>query len=203
MRATPTSLGHIYFASTSSTSFCAQSTFNNNVTLQVEKFTTRMNNIQLAVVALSKLSTMKPSTEYCGKYQMTDSENFDDFMAALGIGYLTRKLGNASKPLITISEVDATASGSSPTKRYSLKQESLVKTTTIEFALGEQIEETTADGRKCKTTFKYVKPGLWMQEMLGTNGGKDSVCLREFFKAGMKVTCTVDNITTVRNYKRV
>ena len=166
-----------------------------------------MSSIQLAIVALSKLSTMKPSTEYCGKYQMTDSENFDDFMAALGIGFLTRKLGNASKPLITISEVDQGSSGSSGSeankKRYSLKQESLVRTTTIDFALGEQFDETTADGRKCRTTFKYVKPGLWMQEMLGTNGGKDSVCLREFFKGGMKVTCTVDNITTVRNYKRV
>ena len=139
---------------------------------------------------------MKPSTEYCGKYQMTDSENFDAFMAALGVGYLTRKLGNASKPLITISEADAT-------KRYSLKQESLVKTTTIEFALGEQFEETTADGRLCSTTIKDVKPGLWMQEMVGTNGGKDSVCLREFFKGSMKVTCTVGNIITVRNYKRV
>ena len=138
-----------------------------------------------------------PSTDYCGKFQMTDSENFDTFMAALGIGYLTRKLGNASKPLITISEVDAAS------RRYSLKQESLVKTTTMEFALDQQFEETTADGRKCMTTFKEVKPGSWMQEMLGTNGGKDSVCLREFLKGGMKVTCTVDDITTVRNYKRV
>ena len=157
----------------------------------------------LAIVAVSKLSTtMKPSTDYCGKYQMTDSENFDDFMAALGIGYLTRKLGNASKPLITISESDASPTATA-NKRYTLKQESLVRTTTIEFALGEQFEETTADGRKCRTTFKGVKPGLWMQEMRGTNGGKDSVCLREFFKGGMKVTCTVDDITTVRNYKRV
>ena len=63
--------------------------------------------------------------------------------------------------------------------------------------------ETTADGRKCLTTFKGVKPGLWMQEMLGTGGGKDSVCLREFSKGGMKVTCTVDDVTTVRSYKRV
>ena len=37
----------------------------------------------------------------------------------------------------------------------------------------------------------------------GTGGGKDSVCLREFSKGGMKVTCTVDDVTTVRNYKRV
>ena len=163
-----------------------------------------MNNLAITALARSKSSsTTKPSTEYCGKYQMTDSENFDAFMAALGIGFLTRKLGNASKPLITISEADDAASGSSAARRYTLKQESLVRTTTIEFALGEQFEETTADGRKCMTTFKGVKPGLWMQEMLGTGGGKDSVCLREFSKGGMKVTCTVDDVTTVRNYKRV
>jgi len=140
---------------------------------------------------------MEPSTEYCGKFQMTDSENFDAFMAALGIGYLTRKLGNASKPLVTISEVDPAK------KKYSFKQESLVKTSTTDFVLGEQFEETTADGRKCMSTFKIVRPGVMIQEMLGTNGGKDSVCLREFFKDNLKVTCTVDDITTVRNYKRV
>ena len=150
----------------------------------------------MAICALSQLPKMKPSTEYSGKFQMTDSENFDAFMAALGIGYLTRKLGNASKPLITISELDAAS------KRYSLKQESLLKTTTIEFALGQQFEETTADGRKCMTTFREERPGLWEQKMRGTNGGKDSVCLREFFNGGMKVTCTVDDITTIRNYKR-
>jgi len=54
-----------------------------------------------------------------GKWQMTESENFDTFMAALGVGYLTRKLGNASKPLVTIEQ---TAPGA-----YSMKQESLVK----------------------------------------------------------------------------
>ena len=37
-----------------------------------------------------------------GKYQLTESENFDKFMGALGVGYLVRKLGNQSKPLVTI-----------------------------------------------------------------------------------------------------
>ena len=122
---------------------------------------------------------MEPSTEYCGKFQMTDSENFDSFMAALGIGYLTRKLGNASKPLVTISEVDPAK------KKYSFKQESLVKTSTTDFVLGEQFEETTADGRKCMSTFKIVRPGVMIQEMLGTNGGKDSVCLRYKCESGV------------------
>ena len=63
-------------------------------------------------------------------------------------------------------------------KKYSFKQESLVKTTTTEFVLGQQFEETRADGAKCMSTFKIVRPGVMIQEMLGTNGGKDSVCLR-------------------------
>ena len=40
-----------------------------------------------------------------GKYQLTESENFDNFMGALGVGYLVRKLGNRSKPLVTLSQV--------------------------------------------------------------------------------------------------
>ena len=31
----------------------------------------------------------------------------------------------------------------------------------------------------------------------------DFSLFREFFKDNLKVTCTVDDITTVRNYKRV
>ena len=37
-----------------------------------------------------------------GKWQLTESDNFDNFMGALGVGYLTRKLGNKSKPLVTL-----------------------------------------------------------------------------------------------------
>ena len=64
------------------------------------------------------------SNPLTGKWQMTSSENFDAFMAALGVGYVTRKLGNASKPLVTITETG--------NKTYSLKQESLVKVFDLE-----------------------------------------------------------------------
>ena len=60
-----------------------------------------------------------------GKWQMTSSENFDSFMAAVGVGYVTRKLGNASKPLVTIAEGDDKG-------KYSMKQESLVKVRNLE-----------------------------------------------------------------------
>ena len=40
-------------------------------------------------------------------------------------------------------------------------------------------------------------------EMLGTNGGKDSVCVRKFLKDHMECVCTVDDIITTRTYKRL
>merc|ERR1712045_378696 len=70
-----------------------------------------------------------------GKWQLTESDNFENFMAALGIGYLTRKLGNQSKPLVTISHEGG--------EEWIMKQESLVKTT---------------EGRKVLTTNTVVGP---------------------------------------------
>merc|ERR1712062_835897 len=84
-----------------------------------------------------------------GKYQLTESENFDNFMGALGVGYLVRKLGNRSKPLVTLSQEG---------KEWTMKSESLVKTTETTFEMDKQFEEVTADGRKVLTTMKVTAP---------------------------------------------
>ena len=62
---------------------------------------------------------MADSSNIPGKWQLSSSDNFDAFMSALGIGYVTRKLGNASKPLVTVTHEGD--------KQYSFKQESLLK----------------------------------------------------------------------------
>jgi len=125
-----------------------------------------------------------------GKWQLTESENFEAFMGALGIGYVTRKLGNKSKPLVTITQDDG--------NDWTMKQESLVKTSEVKFTMGKQFEEITADGRKVMTTNKVIGPNKLLQEMLGTEGGKDSVCTREFMAEKMKCVCQVDDIVTTR-----
>ena len=74
-----------------------------------------------------------------GKWQLTTSENFEAFMSALGVSYVVRKLGNQSKPLVTVSQDNDT---------LSFKQESLVSTSVINFKINEQFDEKTADGRQ-------------------------------------------------------
>ena len=78
------------------------------------------------------------------------------------------------------------------------EQESLVKTSEVKFTMGKQFEEITADGRKVMTTNKVIGPNKLLQEMLGTEGGKDSVCTREFMAEKMKCVCQVDDIVTTR-----
>lgn len=128
-----------------------------------------------------------------GKYQLTESDNFENFMARLGIGYLTRKLGNQSKPLVTISQEG---------DEWTFKQESLVKTSETKFKMGEQFEELTADGRKVLTTNTVKGPNVLFQEMLATAGGKDSFCTREFTAEKMKCVCNVEEVVTTRWYTR-
>ena len=48
-----------------------------------------------------------------------------------------------------------------------------------------------------------LKPNALKHEMLGTNGGKDSVCVREFFKDKMQCVCTVEDVVTTRTYNKV
>jgi hypothetical protein len=43
---------------------------------------------------------MLPDPVVYGKFQLTTSENFEEFMSRLGVSYLVRKLGNKVKHLL-------------------------------------------------------------------------------------------------------
>merc|ERR1712071_690447 len=130
-----------------------------------------------------------------GSYKLTTSENFEDFMKALGVGLVTRKLGNKTTPTVTFTEEEAGA--------YTCKTESLVKTSEIKFKIGEEFDEQTADGRKVMSTMTLKAPNVMVHEMKGTNGGKDSVCVREFLGDIMNCVCSVDDIVTTMVYKKL
>ena len=157
-----------------------------------------------------------------GKFKLTQSENFEEFMKVLGVGLVTRKLGNKSSPTVTITEEAG---------QFTFKQESLVKTSEIKFKINQEFDELTADGRQgnqllimlFKPAYKYFEKqyltyfcnilvkslmtlkadNVMVHEMRGTNGGKDSVCVREFFGDKMVATCKCEDIETVRTYTAV
>merc|ERR1712112_621805 len=140
------------------------------------------------------VSTRKAAMECTGKYRLATSENFEEFMKVLGVGLITRKLGNKASPTVTITQEDP--------DEYSFKQESF-KTSEFKFKVGEEFEEITADGRKVMSTMTQLAPNVMKHEMKGTDGGKDSVCVREFFKDKLITVCHCEDVTTTRVYHAV
>lgn len=73
-----------------------------------------------------------------------------------GVGLALRKMGNMVKPTLTIT-IDG--------DKVMLKNSSTFKTTEISFKLGEEFDETTADGRTVKVRGRSGRP--WTRRVRG------------------------------------
>jgi len=130
---------------------------------------------------------------YVGKWQLVKSENFDEYMKAVGVGLMTRKVANTVKPLVTISQNG---------DEISIHTESTFKTTDIKFKFGQEFDEETADGRRCKSTITLEGGNKLIHKQVVD--GKAMVMTREF--KGDTLDMTLDSGTGViskREYKKV
>merc|ERR1719309_1445984 len=80
---------------------------------------------------------------FCATWKLTDSQNFDEYMKAIGVGLATRQVANVTKPTAVISRDG---------DKVTLKTLSTFKNTEISFKLGQEFDETTADDRNVKST---------------------------------------------------
>lgn len=79
-----------------------------------------------------------------------------------GVGFATRQVGNVTKPTVIISQEG---------DKVAIRTQSTFKNTEINFKLGEEFDEVTADDRNCKVS---------------KGGGEASLFL--FFRVGRKET---------------
>uniref|UniRef100_A0A3P9IG40 Cellular retinoic acid-binding protein 1 n=1 Tax=Oryzias latipes TaxID=8090 RepID=A0A3P9IG40_ORYLA len=129
--------------------------------------------------------------QFAGTWTLASSENFDEYMKAVGMGFATRQMGNITKPNLVI-QVGADG-------LISMKAESTFKTTEIKFRLGEEFDETTVDGRNVKSTFtldngKLVQKQNW--------DGKTSTLEREIQDGKLIAKCIMDDVVAVRTYEK-
>ncbi|XP_017757063.1 PREDICTED: probable fatty acid-binding protein isoform X2 [Eufriesea mexicana] len=127
--------------------------------------------------------------EFLGKkYKLFSSENFDDFMKALGVGMMIRKMGSSVSPVVQLTESDGL---------YTLKTTSPFKNSEIKFKLGEEFDEETPDGRKVQSVCTLDGNKLIQIQ----NGEKQTTIEREFTPTEMKAIMKVDDIVCTRVYK--
>ena len=131
-----------------------------------------------------------------GRYLMESSENFDDFMKALGVGMIKRKLANS---VIPVNEIEIAEDG-----QYTIRTVTTVRTTEINFKLDEPFIEDTIDGRKTQTiptrTGNFLKLD---QKGDKSKGEKDSVMTRDLVGDVITMKLIVDNVVCTRIYKRI
>ncbi|NP_001279795.1 fatty acid-binding protein, heart-like [Callorhinchus milii] len=130
------------------------------------------------------------AARFMGTWKLIRSDNFDDYMKALGVPFTLRTLGTLTKPT-TIICVDGDT--------VTLKTRSSVKNTEIKFRLGEEFNEMTADGRETRTTVtmnndKMVQVQRW--------DDKETTLVRELKDGKLILTCTMGDVFSTRYYEK-
>ncbi|KRX21620.1 Fatty acid-binding -like protein 6 [Trichinella nelsoni] len=137
--------------------------------------------------------------KFIGKYRFVSSENFDEFMKALGVNYLLRKIANAASPIVEFS-LDRDV--------WTLRNVSTFRTLEISFRLGEEVDEVTPDGRNvkvkhCCTVFTYENGELKQVQKAVKPGEKDSIFIRKLEGDKLITTCICGNVTSIRVLQRI
>ncbi|XP_054620440.1 fatty acid binding protein 4a [Dunckerocampus dactyliophorus] len=129
--------------------------------------------------------------KFVGTWKMVSSENFDDYMKAIGVGFAIRQVGNRTKPSLIVTVDDHGT--------VSLKTQSTFKTSEIKFKLNEPFDETTADDRKTRTVFSLENGKLVQKQNWD---GKETSIEREVTDGKLIARCIMGDVVAVRTYVR-
>jgi hypothetical protein len=133
--------------------------------------------------------------QFLGKWKMISSDNFDEYMEKVGVSYVTRKVAVALKPTYLIA--------AEPNDVYNLRTESTFKNTDMRFKLNEEFDETTTDGRKCKSVVRLEAGEAGPRLVQDQKGKVDSLIVREIKDNDTLVcTCSALGTTSTRVYQR-
>ncbi|XP_055043070.1 fatty acid binding protein 7, brain, b [Misgurnus anguillicaudatus] len=127
---------------------------------------------------------------FCGTWKLVSSDNFDEYLKALGVGFAVRQAANVVKPTLILSKEG---------DKIVLKNQTTLKTSEISFKLGEEFDETTGDGRHCKSTVvmdgdKLVHVQKW--------DGKETTFVREIKDGKLVARATYEGVETVRTFEK-
>eukprot|EP00090_Calanus_glacialis_P036741 TRINITY_DN62803_c0_g1_i1.p1 TRINITY_DN62803_c0_g1~~TRINITY_DN62803_c0_g1_i1.p1 ORF type:complete len:135 (-),score=36.39 TRINITY_DN62803_c0_g1_i1:62-466(-) len=131
--------------------------------------------------------------QFTGNYTQTTKENYEEFLKALNIGFILRKAALASTPVMSISEEGG---------HWTMTTKTSLKAIELKFKLGEEFEEDTTDGRKCKTLVTMEGNKLITNQKALKSGEKDVMVVRDFTDEGLTMKMTTGGVTCTQVYAR-
>lgn len=133
-----------------------------------------------------------PDETFIGSWQLYDSQNFDDFLKELGVGYFTRVAAGAASSTYYISKNDQ--------GEWVLKTASTFGDSEIKFKSGVTFKESRLDGNTVDSTITIVG-NVWKQ--VQKSDANVVTIDREFIGDEIITTSTVNGVECVRKYKKV
>jgi len=130
---------------------------------------------------------------FTGNYKLSKSDNFDEFLNALGIGLIKRKLAQSTSPTIEVTKDG---------EKWNVKTKSALKNTEVSFKIGEEFEETRQDDVKVKSLVTQ-DGNKWTQVQTPLDSDKVVTIVREFGDKQLTTTATVGAVSSVRIYDRL
>ncbi|XP_026778713.1 fatty acid-binding protein, brain-like [Pangasianodon hypophthalmus] len=128
---------------------------------------------------------------FFGSWKLVKTENFSEYLTALGVGEEEINVAQIIKPTVTFYKDG---------EFIVLKTETSIHTGEVWFRLGEEYFEVTKDGRQCKNVItldgsKLVQVQKW--------DGKQMTFVREIKGADMVMTVSFENTVSTLTYKKV
>ncbi|XP_072291855.1 cellular retinoic acid-binding protein 1a [Eucyclogobius newberryi] len=133
---------------------------------------------------------------FSGNWKMKSSENFDELLKVLGVNAMLRKVAvaAASNPHVEIRQDGDT---------FYIKTSTSIRTTEINFTVGEEYNEETVDGRKCKSLATWETPNkMYCTQTLVEGDGPRTFWSRELKGDELTLVFGADDVVCTRLYVR-
>lgn len=138
-----------------------------------------------------------------GTFYYDSSDNFENYLSELGVGYFLRKLALLAFPIITISRNCATEPvilHNDTDCVWNIKTDAGLRTHNIQFQLDTWTQDTTMDGRRIMTMF--TRPTVDTLVELQMSDKVNTTLVRQFYNDRMEVTMRVNNVVATSLFKR-
>ncbi|XP_037068475.1 sodium/calcium exchanger regulatory protein 1-like [Pollicipes pollicipes] len=128
--------------------------------------------------------------DYNGSYTLVSSDNFDEFLKAMGASAVMRTAAQVGKPTIHVS-----VSGD----HWKLRQTTKLSSTSMEFDVGVPRHLSAPGGASVTSVITKERDRLIEKR---TGADKNPETVREFTGSQLKVTLKVDDVVCVRVFQK-